>query len=128
MTVFYGERGLPVATIENDRLFLASGEPHGFLKDGFIFSIQDNFVANGMGYKYNPGDCFSSLVNGVIYNNDGKALAFCIDCQDGSPTPGPTGRETIPEDITKGRDIRELPFAERPAFFLEKLAPIARHF
>jgi hypothetical protein len=127
MTVFYGERGQPVATIENDRLFLATGEPHGFLKDGFIFAIQDNFSANEMGHKYNPGDCFGSLLNGVIYDNSGKSLAFCEGCQDGSPTPWPTGHESVPEDITEGLDIRALPSIERPVFFVKKLPPIAHY-
>lgn len=125
MTVFYGERGQPVATIENDRLFLASGEPHGFLKDGSIFAIQDNFSTNEFGQKISPGQCFGSLVHGVMYDNKGYAFAFCVDCRIGDPLPSPTGRETIPEEITQGRDIRGLPSVRPPEFFLAKLSPIA---
>jgi hypothetical protein len=125
MTVFYGERGQPVATIENDRLFKASGEPHGFLKDGYIFAIQDNFATDEFGQKISPGQCFGYLVNGVMYDNKGYAFAFCLDCRIGDPEPLLTGRETVPEDLTQGRDIRGLLSVRPPEFFLAKLSPIA---
>ena len=126
MTIFYGERGQPVVTIENDRLFDKKGEPHGFLEDDYIFAIQDNFSEDHMGRKFYPGDCFGSLLDGVIYDNEGYAMAFCEGCSDSQPTPWRDGKASVSENIYRGRDISHLSSVKRPAFFIEKLSPLAR--
>ena len=127
MIVFYGDIGNPVATIENDRLFRKCGEPLGFLEGDHIFAIQDNYGEDGVGRKLRPGDCFGSLLDGVIYDNQGYAVAFCEGCRDSQPTPWPGGRtESVPENIYRGRDISHLSSVKRPAFFIEKLSPLAR--
>lgn len=103
MTVIFGQRGQPAATISDDVLFDAKGNQIAFLEDELIFSAED-------------GEFWGSYSNGVVFNSSGVAQGFAKNAKPGIPAMAP-GMTRLPPRLKQlGDSIEHLPFEQIPDF------------
>jgi hypothetical protein len=109
VTVIYGQRGQPAATIVDDALFAKDGTQIGFVDDGLIYSMVD-------------GGHIGSYVSGVVFSAFGDTEGFSASCSPAIPLMTPRLAMLPPRISAIGDDIRELPDRAPPEFLRAALA------
>lgn len=103
MTIIYGQRGQPAATIVDDGLFAADGTQIGFVDDGLIYSMIN-------------GEHTGSYSSGVVFNAFGEAQGFSANCKPALPLMHPRLSMLPPRLSAVGEDIRGMPNRTPPDF------------